>query len=222
MAALIAGLADRVQETTTTTGTGTVTLLGAVTDYLSFGTAFPSASTPVYYLIDDGAGNWEAGLGTYTLSGTTLSRTTVLSSSNGGAAVTFAAGTKKVSNVLPYKALVALLIGGQGEVTLTDAAAGTVAIDASLANSFYLLATGSSNTRKFGNPTNPTPGQTICCRYKLSSSGGNAITWDTKYKAATGISLIVASTPANVEDFWSAQYSAVDDTWFVTYNQGYS
>jgi hypothetical protein len=72
---------DRVQESTNTTGTGTLTLAGAVTGYQSF-SAIGNANT-TYYTITDGT-LWEVGLGTYTSSGTTLSRDTVLSSSAGG------------------------------------------------------------------------------------------------------------------------------------------
>src|SRR5579864_355845 len=85
--------ADRVQETTTTS-TGTVTLAGAVTGYQAFSSAFVDQQT-VYYTITDGT-NWEVGSGTYTLSGTTLSRDTVFASSNAGALVNFPAGTKNV------------------------------------------------------------------------------------------------------------------------------
>ena len=74
-------VADRVQETTNTTGTGTLTLAGAVSGYQSFG-AIGDANT-TYYTIVSGT-NWETGIGTYTASGTTLSRDTVLASSAGG------------------------------------------------------------------------------------------------------------------------------------------
>ena len=85
--------ADRVRETTTTTGTGTITLAGAVTGYQSF-SAIGNGNT-TYYTINAGS-QWEVGIGTYTASGTTLSRDTVLSSSNAGALVDFSAGTKDV------------------------------------------------------------------------------------------------------------------------------
>lgn len=91
---------DRVRETTTTTGTGTVTLLGAVTGYQSF-SAIGNANTTYYAISGQGGAEWETGLGTYTLSGTTLSRDTVYSSSNGGTLVTFSAGTKDVYCVQP-------------------------------------------------------------------------------------------------------------------------
>jgi hypothetical protein len=91
-------LDDRVQETTTTTGTGTVTLAGALTGYQSF-SAIGNGNT-TYYCITDGT-NWETGIGTYTSSGTTLSRTTVLESSNAGSLVNFSAGTKNVFVTYP-------------------------------------------------------------------------------------------------------------------------
>ncbi len=72
---------DRVRETTTTTGTGTVTLGGAVSGFQSF-SVIGNANTTYYTIVDAIAGSWEVGIGTYTSSGTTLSRDTVLESSN--------------------------------------------------------------------------------------------------------------------------------------------
>jgi hypothetical protein len=93
-------LADRVKDTTTTTGTGTVTLSGtAPIGYVSFGTAIGNGNN-TYYTITAGA-EWEVGIGTYTSAGTTLSRTTVLASSNAGSLVTFSAGTKDVFVTYP-------------------------------------------------------------------------------------------------------------------------
>jgi len=91
-------LADRVQETTTTTGTGTVTLAGAVSGFQSFSAVGDGNST--YYTITGGT-DWEVGIGTYTSSGTTLSRAIVLSSSNSDSLVNFAAGTKNVFVTYP-------------------------------------------------------------------------------------------------------------------------
>jgi len=89
---------DRVQETSTTTGTGTLTLAGAVTGFQSF-SVIGNANT-TYYAIVLGS-EFEIGIGTYTLSGTTLSRTTVLESSNAGSLVNFSAGTKSVFCTYP-------------------------------------------------------------------------------------------------------------------------
>lgn len=88
-------LRDRVKETTTTTGTGTVTLAGAVTGFQSF-SAIGNGNTTYYVIAGQTGGEWEVGLGTYTAAGTTLSRDTVLASSNAGALVNFSAGTKDV------------------------------------------------------------------------------------------------------------------------------
>ena len=82
---------DRVKETTTTTGTGTYTLAGAEAGFQAFSSIGDGNTT--YYSITD-AGDWEVGIGTYTASGTTLARTTILSSSNGDAAVNWSAGGK--------------------------------------------------------------------------------------------------------------------------------
>jgi hypothetical protein len=97
-------LADRVKETTGTTGTGTVTLLGAVSGYQSFSVVGNANTT--YYAIVGATTEWEVGIGTYTSSGTTLSRDTVLASSNAGSLVTFSAGTKDVFVTQPAEVTV--------------------------------------------------------------------------------------------------------------------
>lgn len=89
--------ADRVQETTTTTGTGTITLGGAVSGYRSFASIFAGGDR-VPYEIQLGT-EWEIGEGTF--SGSTLTRENVLSSSNSGALVNFSAGSKLVWINLP-------------------------------------------------------------------------------------------------------------------------
>ncbi len=89
---------DRVQETSTTTGTGTITLAGAVTGFQSF-SVIGNANTTYYAIVLNS--EFEVGIGTYTSSGTTLSRTTVLESSNSGSLVNFSAGTKSVFCTYP-------------------------------------------------------------------------------------------------------------------------
>lgn len=105
-------LADRVRETTTTTGTGTVTLAGAVTGFQTFA-AIGNGNTTYYTIAGQGTSEWEVGIGTYTSSGTTLSRDTILASSNSGSAVNFSAGTKDVFCDYPAGRAV---IGGEGYV----------------------------------------------------------------------------------------------------------
>ena len=87
-------IADRIQETTTTTGTGTLTLLGAKTGYQSFATGLGSGALNVGYAMTDGT-DWEVGVGTF--NGTSsLTRDRIRSSSNSGAAVNWGAGTRDV------------------------------------------------------------------------------------------------------------------------------
>lgn len=95
-------LADRVKETTTTTGTGTVTLLGAATGYQSFA-VIGNGNTTFYCIAGQTGSEWEVGIGTYTSSGTTLARTTILSNSSGTqpSALSFSAGTKDVFVTYP-------------------------------------------------------------------------------------------------------------------------
>lgn len=88
-------LADRVKETTTTTGTGPVTLLGASTGYQSFAVV-GNTNTTYYCIAGQGTAEWEVGIGTYSTTGPTLTRTSILASSNSGSAVNFSAGTKDV------------------------------------------------------------------------------------------------------------------------------
>ena len=90
-------LRDRVQQTTATTGTGTITLSGTVAGYQAF-SAIGNANT-CYYTVVSGV-LWESGIGTYTLAGTTLARTTILASSSGTTAITLA-GTSTVFCGLP-------------------------------------------------------------------------------------------------------------------------
>jgi hypothetical protein len=88
-------LADRVNETTTTAGTGTITLAGAVSNYQSFA-VIGNGNQTYYTIFHQTLSEWEVGIGTYTSAGTLLSRDTVLSSSNSNNLVNFSAGTKNV------------------------------------------------------------------------------------------------------------------------------
>src|SRR4051812_28297674 len=99
---------DSIQETSTTSGTGTVTLAGAVSGYTRFQDKFSTGEGNIGYLLEDGTA-WEIGLGTLA-STTTLSRDRVLSSSNGNAAITLSGGSTKVSAVVPAQ-LFTLMFG---------------------------------------------------------------------------------------------------------------
>ena len=115
-------LADRVKETTTTTGTGTVTLLGASTGFQSF--AVVGNANTTYYAIAGQTGNeWEVGIGTYTSAGTLLARTTVLANSSATqpSALNFSAGTKDVFVTYPAGYAVASTnVGSSGQLLTSN------------------------------------------------------------------------------------------------------
>ena len=93
---------DRVKETSTTTGTGTFSLAGAETGYESFVAGIGTTNTTYYAIELNSAGEWEVGIGTVTdATPDTLSRDTIITSSNSDSAVNFSAGTKNVFCTLP-------------------------------------------------------------------------------------------------------------------------
>jgi hypothetical protein len=124
--------ADRIRETTTTTGTGTLNLGGAVSGFVSFVSGVGTGST-VYYLIqhrDPAFPEWEIGVGTVTdATPDTLSRSRIVASSNSGNAVNFTAGTKDVRLVNP-----ALAIDGANQILTAVRVATTTS--GTLASSF--------------------------------------------------------------------------------------
>ena len=112
-------LANRVKETTTTTGTGAVTLAGASTGFQSF--AIIGNTNTTYYTIAGQTGNeWEVGIGTYSTTGPTLTRTTVLANSSATqpSALSFSAGTKDVFVTYPAEYTANAIGGGIGAVQL--------------------------------------------------------------------------------------------------------
>ena len=116
-------IANRVQETTTTTGTGTVTLAGAASGFQSF--AVVGNTNTTYYTITSGT-DWEVGIGTYSTTGPTLARTTILSSSNANAAITLT-GTSTVFSSYPAEKVISdgygllpVANGGTGQSSYTD------------------------------------------------------------------------------------------------------
>ena len=124
---------DRVKETTTTTGTGTITLAGASQGFQSF-SVIGNGNTTYYTIVDPATGDWEVGVGTYTSSGTTLSRTTVLESSNAGSLVPFGSGTKDVFVTYPAERSVYLDTAGLSVTALDIGTLGTSTANITTAN----------------------------------------------------------------------------------------
>jgi hypothetical protein len=100
-------VANRVKETSVTAGTGALTLDGNVTGYQTFNAGISNSNSTYYTIEDPIAGTWEVGIGTYSTGGSgtgSLSRDTVLASSNAGSLVSFAANTKFVFVDFPSNA----------------------------------------------------------------------------------------------------------------------
>ncbi len=121
---------DRVKETTTTTGTGTVTLGGAVSGFQTFTSVLSNADTTYYAIIDYTNNDFEVGLGTFTSSGTTLARTTILESSNSGSAVDLESGTKEV--FITYPAEKSVYLDASNQLVINGTAVTASATDLNL------------------------------------------------------------------------------------------
>ena len=126
-------LADRVLETSTTTGSGTISLAGASVGFQGFSTGVGDGNQTYYTIALEGGSEWEVGIGTYTSVGDTLSRDTVLASSDSGNKVTFSAGNKQV--FVTYPAGKSVYFGTTNAIsansgTITDVATPTAAGDA--------------------------------------------------------------------------------------------
>jgi len=180
---------DRVKETTTTTGTGTITLAGASTGYQSF-SAIGDGNTTYYTISNPGVNEWEVGIGTYTASGTTLSRTTILSSSNSGSAVSFSAGTKDVFVVYPAGKAIYLDASGNSVALGTPASTTTLTNCTGLPISTGVSGLGTGVATALGNNVNTTGG-TVTQSGTLAASalllGGGSATAITSTTTGTGV-----------------------------------
>ena len=140
---------DRVKETTATTGTGTLTLAGAVTGFQTFTSVLSNSDTTYYAIFESSTGQFEVGLGTFTSSGTTLARTTILESSNSGNAINLTAGAADVFITQPAEKAVYLDASGHIATAdgrnVTNVAASTAATLATARNIGGVSFDGSAN-----------------------------------------------------------------------------
>lgn len=202
-------IADRVRETSTTTGTGTLTLGGAVTGYQTFSSAIGSANT-CYYAIVNGS-EWEIGVGTV---GTgTLARTTVLQSSNADALVSFSAGTKDVFATYPADRAVStdnaatltnktisagVFTDGYTEETATANTSTAYTIDLANGTVQILTLTGSPAVLTF--PT-PTAGKGFTLLLKQDATGSRTVTWPSSVKWPSSTAPTVTATASKGDKY---------------------
>ncbi len=142
-------VADRVKETTTTTGTGAITLAGATTNFVTFSSVLSNGDTTYYAIVDDANTDFEVGLGTYASSGNTLTRTTVLASTNSGSAVNLSAGSKEV--FINYPAGKSVYLDSSGQLVI-----GGTAVTATAAELNYVDGV-TSNIQTQIDAINPSP-----------------------------------------------------------------
>lgn len=193
---------DRVRETTTTTGTGTITLGGAVSGYQAFSAIGDGNTT--YYTIA-GLTEWEVGIGTYTASGTTLSRDTLIASST-GSAIDFSAGTKDVFVGLPAEKAVEIdttqtLSGKTIQATKeVKTALGANDIDLSAGNYFTKTISGAT-TLTVSNV--PATGTGISFVFEVTNGGSATITWWSGVKWEGGTAPTLTSSGKDILCFYT-------------------
>jgi hypothetical protein len=204
-------VADRVQETSTTTGTGNFTLAGAATGFQAFASVLSTSDTTYYTIADQGGANWEVGLGTFT-SPSTLARTTILSSSNAGSAVNFAAGTKNVFITYPAgrsvikdasSVIVSPTVSGvvvnDGYTEETVTANTTTAYTISLVGGTFQILTLTGNCT-FTFPT-ATAGQSFMMFLKQDATGSRTVTWPAVVKWPSSTAPTITATASKGDKF---------------------
>lgn len=189
-------LADRVKDTTLTTGTGAVALSGTPpTGFRSFGAGVGDGNTTYYTIAGVGTSEWEVGIGTYTAAGTSLSRDVVLASSNANALVNFSAGAKDV--FVTYTAAKSVNYDASGNVNIN------ITGQAALATNLY---DGSANAIPYQSAASTTT-------FLSSASGvlystGGAPSWS-QTPTLTSVSLTsgtVSTTPSSANDLANKSY----------------
>jgi hypothetical protein len=192
---------DRVKETTTTTGTGTVSLAGAVTGFETFAAGIGNSNTVYYCIAHQDQAEFEVGLGTLDGDSSDLARTTVISSSNSDSAVDFSSGTKDVFCTIPASKLI--FEDANNDVTIGRNL--TVTGDLTISGDDLTLTTNTSGAALISDGTNFNPvaisgditigttgtaaiGSGVIVNADINSSAAIAMS-KTAFTAGTGVSL---------------------------------
>lgn len=143
---------DRVKDTTTTTGTGNLTVSGSSpSTYRTLGSVCANNDTFPYAVVHQAANEWEVGLGTYVSATPAIARTTVLASSNAGAAVNFSAGTKEV--FITNAADLSVMLNNQSVIILPGVTVASVAAPAADTLALFTRKVAGRMTLKYTGPS---------------------------------------------------------------------
>lgn len=191
-------LNDRVVETCTSPGTGAATLLGAVTGFQTFSSGVGNGNTCYYCIADQGGANWEVGIGTFSSTPDTLTRTTPLSGSS-ATPVNFSSGTQNV--FVTYPAEKKVILDATGNVTaLGTVSSGTwqgSTVGVSYGGTGVTTSTGSGSVVLSSSPALTTP--------DLGTPSAVTLTNGTALPLTTGVSgvLPTANGGTNLSSFTS-------------------
>ncbi len=203
---------DRVKETTTTTGTGTISLGGAVTGFETFAAGIGNSNTVYYCIAHQTAAEFEVGLGTLDGDSSDLTRTTVISSSNSDSAVDFSAGTKDVFCTIPASKLIF-------EDANNDATIGrnlTVTGDLTITGDDITMNTNTSGAALIGDGTNFNPVAisgdiTIAANGTAAIGSGVIVNADINSSAAIADSKLATISTAGKVDIGALEIDGATD-----------
>ena len=203
---------DRVKETTTTTGTGAVSLGGAVTGFETFAAGIGNSNTTYYCIAHQDQAEFEVGLGTLDGDSSDLTRTTVISSSNSDSAVDFSAGTKDVFCTIPASKLIF-------EDANNDATIGrnlTVTGDLTITGDDITMNTNTSGAALIGDGTNFNPVAisgdiTIAANGTTAIGSGVIVNADINSSAAIADSKLATISTAGKVDIGALEIDGATD-----------